>query len=197
MWEGGCRTPALVHGPGLGLPRGEVSSLWLHVTDWFPTILAMAGLAPAHPEHLDGLNQWPQLLEPALAGDREEMIYNIFYPVFELQPSEAGPIAAIRRGDWKYIRRTVGWAGWTPCPPEACSNYTVTPGVDDVQDVLYNLAEDPSETVDLAMAEPGVAADLRMRLEEEIAALPPGYYPAEDTAGDPANFGGVWSDGWC
>ena len=60
MWEGGSRTPALVHGPGLGLPRGEVSSLWLHVTDWFPTILSMAGLTLSQTD-LDGIDNWAQL----------------------------------------------------------------------------------------------------------------------------------------
>ena len=44
---------------------------------------------------------------------------------------------------------------------------------------------------------PEVAEDLKLRLEQYIAVLPDELYPDEDEAGDPANFGGVWSDGWC
>ena len=59
MWEGGSRVPAMIHAPSL-LAQGEVSDLWLHVTDWFPTILAMAGLTSSQAD-LDGINHWPQL----------------------------------------------------------------------------------------------------------------------------------------
>ena len=104
---------------------------------------------------------------------------------------------AFRRGDWKYIMRTVGYSGWTPCPPEVCSNSTVKPGFADVKNVLYNIKEDPSETVNLADSEPVIAEDLRSRLEAYIADLPDEFYPPDDPAGDPQNWGGVWSDGWC
>ena len=33
LWEGGTRTPAMIHSPTY-LPSGKVSDLWLHVTDW-------------------------------------------------------------------------------------------------------------------------------------------------------------------
>ena len=59
MWEGGSRVPAMIHSPSL-LGQGEVSDLWLHVTDWFPTILSMAGLTPSQTD-LDGIDQWKQL----------------------------------------------------------------------------------------------------------------------------------------
>ena len=59
MWEGGSRVPAMIHAPSL-LPQAEVSDLWLHVTDWYPTILAMAGLSSSKTD-LDGINHWPQL----------------------------------------------------------------------------------------------------------------------------------------
>ena len=92
MWEGGTRTPALVHWP-LALAPGPSSRL-VHVTDWHPTILALAGLSSQevqcsqdtrhdmdspHQTHLDGVNQWPQLQDPALPPARVEMVYNIQY----------------------------------------------------------------------------------------------------------------------
>ena len=93
--------------------------------------------------------------------------------------------------------RTVGYSGWTPCPPEVCANSTVEHGIADVKNQLYNVMEDPSETVNLADSEPAIVEDLRSRLEAYIADLPDGFYPPNDPSADPENWGGVWSDGWC
>merc|ERR1712198_125145 len=193
MWEGGTRTPAMIHSPSY-LPRGHVSDLWLHVTDWYPTILSMAGLSSKESD-LDGIDHWSQLQDPTLSGERIEMVYNIFYPTFTL--GDKTPIAAIRKGNWKYIKRTVGFSDWTPSPPEQCSNYTVSGEIEDQQDLLFNIINDPSERNNLIDSEPGIAEDLKMVLEEYLVSLPDDVYPNEDHAGDPANFGGVWSDGWC
>ena len=74
--------------------QGLTSDLWLHVTDWYPTILAMAGLTPES-QDLDGINHWAQLQDPTMTGTREEMVYNAFYsPVFNLWDNS--PVAAIR-----------------------------------------------------------------------------------------------------
>jgi len=69
--------------------------------------------------------------------------------------------------------------------------------MDDVRDVLYNIAADPEERINLFEIEPEVAGELKARLDEYIAALPDGFYPPEDPAGKPENFGGIWSAGWC
>ena len=93
LWEGGTRTPAMIHSPA-HLAQGLTSDLWLHVTDWYPTILAMAGLSPESPD-LDGINHWTQLQDPSVPGTREEMVYNAFYsPIFNLWDNS--PVAAIR-----------------------------------------------------------------------------------------------------
>ena len=78
-----------------------------------------------------------------------------------------------------------------------CSNYTLQPSISDVKDSLFNIADDPSELVNLFDTETEIAEDLMMLLEEYIVALPDDLYPNEDQAGDPSNFGGVWSEGWC
>jgi len=195
LWEGGTKTPAMIHSPSY-LPRGEVSDLWLHVTDWYPTILSMAGLSSTETD-LDGINHWSQLQDLTLSGDRTEMIYNIFYPQFTFW--DHSPIAAIRKGDWKYIKRTFGFGGWTSCPPEQCVNATAdTDGIEDARDLLFNIANDPSERKNLIEFEPSKAEELRIALDGHIANVDPeDLYPAQDHAGDPENFGGLWSDGWC
>ena len=63
--------------------------------------------------------------------------------------------------------------------------------------MLFNIINDPSERNNLIDSEPGIAEDLKMVLEEYLVSLPDDVYPNEDHAGDPANFDGVWSDGWC
>ena len=50
-WEGGVRVPAFVHAPGR-LPSGEDRTNYVHVTDWVPTLLALAG-APPPPVWMD------------------------------------------------------------------------------------------------------------------------------------------------
>ena len=130
-----------------------------------------------------------------MSGDRMEMVYNIFYPAAYGIPDNT-PVGAIRKGNWKYIKRTVGYAG-NHCPPEMCSNFTNKPSISDVQDGLYNIAEDPTESVNLFDTEPDIAEDLMMLLERYIAALPEEPYPENNQAGNPSNFGGVWSSVWC
>ena len=63
--------------------------------------------------------------------------------------------------------------------------------------MLFNLLHDPGELNNLYEEEMLIVAELEERLDEVIAALPEGFYPDQSEAGDPENFGGVWSDGWC
>jgi len=191
MWEGGTKTVAFVHAPQYLTPR--MSTNWMHVTDWFPTLLSVAGLSPTSND-LDGLDQWSQLQDGSLASPRNEMIYNIFNPDWDL--TGGPPIAAIRVGDWKFIMRTVGYAGWEEAP-ESGKKKLEDAAIEDIQNALYNIATDPEEKENLFETEPQVAADMRARLDEYIAALPDGSYPSKDEAGNPSNFGGIWNAGWC
>ena len=194
LFEGGTRTVAFVHAPQYLSPR--VSRNWMHVTDWFPTLLSVAGLSPAD-HNLDGVDQWDQLVDPGLASPRTEMIYNIFIPNFpEYNITGGPPISAIRVGDWKYIHRTMGYAGWAEAPEGGGKNDQF-PDMEDVRDALYNVATDPEEREDLHEVEPEVTRQLKARLDEYIADLPKGFYPPKDPAGKPENFEGVWSAGWC
>jgi arylsulfatase A-like enzyme len=73
----------------------------MHMTDWFPTLVSIAGLSPTSPDS-NGLDQWAQLQDASLDGARKEMICNIFYPNRpEYNITGGPPIAAIRVGDWK------------------------------------------------------------------------------------------------
>ena len=46
LYEGGVRVVGLVAAPGLGLARGTLYPGLVHVTDWFSTLLSLAGGRP-------------------------------------------------------------------------------------------------------------------------------------------------------
>jgi len=59
LWEGGIRTPAFITGGYLSDDRrGEVFDEVMHATDWYPTLLAAAGIDSPEGKTLDGLNLW-------------------------------------------------------------------------------------------------------------------------------------------
>ncbi len=54
--EGSLRTPCLVRWPGR-IPAGQQSNEIVHVTDWFATLLTMAGLKVPEDRVIDGIDQ--------------------------------------------------------------------------------------------------------------------------------------------
>ena len=78
LFEGGTRVPTFVHGPEHLLPqRGVISKSLVHITDWMPTLLKMAGYQgdPVQDLGLDGVDQAPVLQQDE--NVREEMVYNL------------------------------------------------------------------------------------------------------------------------
>ena len=217
LWEGGTRTPASITAPGILQPAATSSKL-THVTDWFPTLLSAAGITPSE-EGLDGIDQWATLKDLSMEAVRHEMVYNIFYPTWDL--SGGPPVSALRQGDWKFLRRTVGFAGWGEAPEHSNSTDTEPGNVDDLRDQLFNLSNDPEERENLVEVESERAAEMLARLieiEEGMSGVRitkylvlsrhssltnkcnmyvKVRYPEKTDAGDPSNFGGVWDAGWC
>ncbi len=127
-WEGGFRIPMMVRWPGVIKP-GTVYNDIISLTDWFPTLLAAAGVPDIKEKlktgftagkkkykvHLDGYNFLPYFKGEAKTGPREEMYY------FD----QGGNLNALRVHDWKIsfavqrgniataTRETPGWAGIT------------------------------------------------------------------------------------
>lgn len=88
LWEGGVRVPAFIS--GRGVPRGRVSNGLMHITDWYPTIVA---LAQGNVNGLDGVDQTSLLMSGGVSS-RSSFIYDID-PVFRQ--------AAVRSSKWKLI----------------------------------------------------------------------------------------------
>jgi arylsulfatase A len=134
LYEGGLRVPLLIRWPGK-VPAGKVESTPVISTDLVPTLLAATNTAPS-PQPSDGVSLLP-LLTAGKKPDRASLAWH--YPHYSNQRGFPG--GAIRQGDWKLIE-----------------------SFDDGHIELYNLSEDPSETQNLALSQPGRVADLRSGL---------------------------------
>jgi arylsulfatase A-like enzyme len=146
IYEGGVREPMIVRWPGV-TAAGSVSDGIVTSTDFYPTLLDMAGL-PARPEQtVDGVSLVP-LLKGRSPG--RGPIY-CHYPHYGNQGG--APSGAVWEGDWKLIE-------W----------------YEDMRVELYNLKDDPGERTDLSVENPQKAAELRRCLQEwrvEVDALMP------------------------
>jgi len=131
LYEGGIREPMLIRWPGSG-SAGKVCPVPVTSTDFYPTILAMAGLDPRPEQHLDGMDLTPLLNGGAMPGERA--IY-WHYPHYSNQGGKPG--AAIRFGDFKLI--------------EFFEDRAVE---------LYDLSSDPGELNDLSADHPEQCAQL-------------------------------------
>jgi len=194
LWEGGTRTPAFIHGPGLS-PR--VEERMFHVTDWYPTLLEVLDKQPSGPP-IDGMGEWKGLVDSSKDWARNEMVYNI--KTDEDHPWN--PVSAIRVGDWKYLWRVTGDDTWEK-PPEGRDENHIEfhPHARATQishtNQLFNLAEDPLEEENLAYAEPERADEMKARLKDHLDTYMDVDYSHDDPAGRPDHFGGIWSTGWC
>ncbi len=90
---GGVRGAGFIYSP-LIKESSRVSSDLLHVTDWFPTILALAGADPKVGGHIDGKNIW-DTLSNAAKSPRDEVLLNIDDLVYKN--------SALRKGKWKIL----------------------------------------------------------------------------------------------
>ncbi|WP_221030547.1 arylsulfatase [Actomonas aquatica] len=128
LYEGGIREPLIARWPGR-IPAGTVNDHIGYFGDVLATCADLAGVEP--PAGLDSISMVPTLLGEADATQaKHDYLYWEFY--------EQGGKQAIRRGDWKLVRR-----GLFEGPLE-----------------LYNLADDIGETTNLIAEHPAVAAEL-------------------------------------
>jgi arylsulfatase A-like enzyme len=155
LYEGGVRVPLIVRAPGI-TKAGTVTDAQVISTDFYPTLLELAGL-PARPEqHRDGIS-----IASILRGEKAPARDALFWHYPHYHGSTWSPGSAMREGDWKLI--------------EFFEENTAE---------LYNLKTDLSERQNLALVEPERLKAMRARLAawraETGAYVPqPGETPAE------------------
>ena len=97
VYEGGIRVPAVIRWPAR-LAGGRDVHEMVHFTDWLPTLLSAAAVAPPEGVALDGIDMLPALAgESAAAAPERFWQWNRYTPVGESN-------AAMRDGDWKLVR---------------------------------------------------------------------------------------------
>jgi len=141
FYEGGIRVPLIVRWPGVVKP-GSQCKVPVISTDFFPTILEIAGL-PSRPEcHLDGVNMVP-LLKGERSIDRDALYWHYPNYIGAGHPGGARPCSVVRKGDWKLI--------------ESLENNRLE---------LFDLSKDLGETNDLAAVMPEKAGLLKNLLDD-------------------------------
>lgn len=187
IWEGGTRGVAFVHSK-LIKKNNRVHTGLVHVVDWTPTILHLAG---GTAEKVDGVNQWSAISndEPS---PRSSFVYNIYYNR-NFSPS------AIRLGKYKYIRGFPGTpSGWIPVPKSQVSNVSNNLTKSDNENVyLFDIEADPTERVNLARENPVLTKMMDNKLKELSASSVPDLIHTPDKHGDPSYWNNIWSPGWC
>lgn len=152
LYEGGIRVPLIIRAPGLSR-AGSVCEAPVISTDYFPTLLELAGLPPRPQQHRDGAS-FAALLRGGKAAPARTFYWH--YPHYH--GSTWAPGGALRDGDFKLI--------------EFFEEDTAE---------LYRLDEDPGERSNLAAGMPARVKELRARLaawRKAVGAVMPTPNPA-------------------
>uniref|UniRef100_A0A3P8ZG33 Sulfatase N-terminal domain-containing protein n=1 Tax=Esox lucius TaxID=8010 RepID=A0A3P8ZG33_ESOLU len=205
-WEGGVRGVGFVHSPLLR-HRRRVSKALLHITDWYPTLVGLAGGNVSLTEGLDGYNMWPTISE-GTESPRREILHNIdpLYQRSSLAPGsgqEAQHVwdttvqASIRVGDWKLLTGDPGHGDWIP--PQVLANFPGSwwnlernAGGTGKSVWLFNITGDPYERRDMAQQRPDVVDQLLARLAHYNRTAVPVRFPTDDPRANPDRNGGAW-----
>ncbi len=138
LYEGGIREPMIIRWPGR-TPKGSVCHEPVTSTDFYPTMLDIAGL-PARPtQHRDGISLTGLLKKPDSKLDTRPLFWH--YPHYGNQGGSPGGV--VRFGNWKLIEF-----------------------YEDGRVELYNLAKDIGEKNNLTKKMPKKTARLRKMLDD-------------------------------
>jgi arylsulfatase A-like enzyme len=145
FYEGGFREPMIIRWPGQ-IKAGTVSDRVTGFEDWMPTFLELIGSKDAMPREVDGIS-----FAPTLHGKTQEP-----RPFLYRESPGYGGQQLVRMGDWVGVRQNLMPRGKQPLRP--------------VKTELYNLADDLSQTHDVAADNPDVLQKLEQILHEQHVA---------------------------
>lgn len=144
LYEGGIREPMIVKWPGVTKP-GSQCDVPVISTDFYPTMLEMAGVTKDPGNPADGVSIVPLLKQTGIPK-QDALFWH--YPHYSNQGGRPG--AAMRQGDFKIIK-------W----------------YEDDSVELYNLRDDIGEAHNLAVRMPDKARAMKARLDAWLKELNP------------------------
>ncbi|MGC9452772.1 MAG: sulfatase-like hydrolase/transferase [Oceanipulchritudo sp.] len=179
VYEGGIRVPGIIRWPD-GLENARSTDAMVHFSDWFPTLLALAGIPVPGELALDG-RDFTGVLKQTSRPDVPPRYWqwNRYTPMATFN-------AAARDGDWKLVRPAVPETMAAPCvdpwlhicmyEPERMLRHGLVRDPEPERNIpepppaeLYNLADDPGETRNLAEAQPAKLRQLSAQLDAWFA----------------------------
>ncbi|MEO1836802.1 MAG: sulfatase-like hydrolase/transferase [Akkermansiaceae bacterium] len=178
-WEGGTRVPFIIRYPSK-FPPNKVVTTPIWALDLFPTLLNLCGIESPQDRKIDGEN-----IVKLLQGKT-----NKHAPIFT---SHREKVITIRDGDWKlylhkphYLSKRDLNPDWIdPKAPNGTSIIAqseqpssmkypgVVPKKFDNPLPLFNLAQDPTESIDRSKEYPELATKLRKQYQRFLATMPP------------------------
>lgn len=199
LWEGGVRGVAFVHGNMLQR-KGVKSKELLHATDWYPTLIKLAGgKVDNSPVPIDGFDVW-DTISNGKPSPRTEILLNIdlapeekLHEMMSDDPPYQG--AAIRVGDMKLMVSCPNSTWFKPPELDEKSTYDMNfqeRGL--IKVALYNITADPAERTDLSQKLPDVVNKLQERLQfYKQTVVPPLNKPSDQFAWNVARKNGCWT----
>ena len=171
-YEGGVRAAACVSWPGR-IKAGMHVTQPLHVVDWYPTLLKLAGVKLEQRLSIDGLDAWGTIARGETSPHREILI-------------NAAPMGgAIRAGNWKLVLNGESFRAEQLARETGGDISTAPPQVE-----LFDLAGDPGERRNVAAANPDKVRELRARYQALAdQAVPPKLKPPDPNFKAPRVWG--------
>nr|XP_061800365.1 arylsulfatase B-like [Nerophis lumbriciformis] len=213
LWEGGVRGVGFVSGPLIKRP-GRTSRELVHVSDWLPTLLGLAGGSLNATKPLDGFDVW-NAISQGFASPRLELLHNIDPMYVDIAPCpEAKQLrassrdggkevfrsgfnvsihAAIRSGNWKLLTGYPGCPVWFPLPDGNVSSPRLSEPLKPI--MLFDVEKDPEERNEVSASHPAVVDRLLARLNHHQQSALPVHFPDDDPHCDPGPTGawGPWA----
>ncbi|XP_070706474.1 arylsulfatase B [Pempheris klunzingeri] len=216
LWEGGIRGVGFVASPLLKR-SGTVSHELIHISDWLPTLVGLAGGSTNGTKPLDGFNVW-NTISKGLASPRLELLHNIDPLYNDIAPCpgmkhqltlaqvlgggsrtnsgfNVSIHAAIRSSNWKLLTGYPGCAVWFPRPGHNSSERRPSE-VDPLKPaMLFDIEKDPEERNEVSAQFPAVVEYLLSRLRHHQKSASPINFPEDDPRCDPGPTGawGPWA----
>lgn len=166
--EGGTRVPGIVSWPGV-IPAGQESDALVAAIDLLPTLCTACGIdwqkkTTGNP-HIDGVDAWDMITGKKDAQTRKDLLYW----------HGMGEFHAIRRGDWKlFFDRQSAVTGTGTLRKTKEQAEKIKAFSEGNAPLLFNVTDDPGETIDLSEKYPDKVKQLKILAEKRIKEIKTG-----------------------